>query len=122
MAYFSSEQDFNLLSLPDLLAARDQFHLHLIHKPNVIGTAVGLYRIRKADPWPTHDDPCGKSSNARKLRTPRTLLNSEVRGYSWPAILVFVKRWVDQGDFSTRRTLCRPRSTSRRGAASRSAS
>jgi hypothetical protein len=100
MDYVSIDTNFNLLSLGDLLAAREQFHLHLIHKPNVVGTAVGRYRIRKADPWPNRDDPGGTLGGARQRRTVRTLANSEVRPYSFPAILVFVKRWVEQGEFA----------------------
>jgi len=46
----SSDFDFNMLSLEDLLRARDFFHLHLMHKANVVGTAVGRYLIRKTDP------------------------------------------------------------------------
>ena len=56
--------------------------------PNVIATAIGLYRIRVNDSWPTEKGP-GKIHG----RYPRTLENSEVRPYSWPAILVFVKQW-----------------------------
>src|SRR5262249_20298383 len=89
--FLSSEMDFNLLSLRDLLAAGELFHLHLMHKQNVVATAVGRYRIRKSEPWPD-------SKNAHEPRTrsdsKRTLYNSEVRPYSWPAILVFVERWV----------------------------
>jgi hypothetical protein len=90
------EQDFNLLSLRDLLAARDQFHLHLVHKENVIATAVGKYRIRKDDPWPDKDHP----RPARSDHPKRTLANSEVRSYSWPAILVFVEQWMQQGELA----------------------
>ena len=100
MDYVSIDTNFNLLSLRDLLAAREQFHLHLIHKPNVVGTAVGRYRIRKADPWPNRDDPGGTLGGSRPKRSVRTLANSEVRPYSYPAILVFVKRWVEQGEFA----------------------
>ncbi|MDB5408073.1 MAG: hypothetical protein JWL84_2985 [Rhodospirillales bacterium] len=100
MDFLSPDDDFNLLSLHDLLVARDQFHLHLIHKPNVIGTAVGRYRIRKADPWPDRDDPNRGTRRTQQHRPARTLQNSEVRPYSWPAILVFVRQWVDAGDFS----------------------
>jgi hypothetical protein len=85
-----SQNDFSLLSLPDLLAAREQFHRHLIHKPNVVATAVGRYRIRKSDPWPDKSNPHKKLPRSREVRT---LSNSEVRPYSWPAILVFVERW-----------------------------
>lgn len=101
MDYIASDNDFSLLSLADLLAARDQFHLHLLHKPNVIGTAVGRYRIRKEEPWLSRDDPQGNTAQSRRVRSARTLENSEVRSYSWPAILVFVKQWVAQDDFSS---------------------
>ena len=73
--FLNPEQDFNLLSLRDLLAARDHFHLHLVHKENVIATAVGKYRIRKEDPWPDKDHPRAVRSDHPK----RTLANSEVR-------------------------------------------
>ena len=49
MDILSPVVDFNTLSMQDLLRARDQFHPHLMHKANVIGTAVGRYRIRKGD-------------------------------------------------------------------------
>jgi hypothetical protein len=93
MDYLSTDTDFNLLSLRDLLLARDQFHLHLIHKPNVVATAVGRYRIRKDELWPNQP-------GHRPKRGVRTLANSEVRPYSWPAILVFVRRWVEAGEFA----------------------
>ena len=96
--FLSLPNEFVLLSLRDLLAARELFHLHLMHKPNVVATAVGRYRIRKSDPWPEQERP----SSAVPLRhhaAPRTLSNSEVRTYSWPAILVFVKMWIAPGDF-----------------------
>ena len=95
--YFHREDDYSALSIEDLLKARDEFHVHLLHKENVVGTAVGRYRIRKTEPWPdskgrTHGDhPKGE----------RTLQNSEVRPYSWPAILVFVSDWIDEPAFSS---------------------
>ena len=97
MNYLDPHIDYNTLSLQDLLAARDYFHPQLMHKPNVVGTAVGRYRIRKDDPWPTRKNPTGKSRSRKKI--PRTLSNSEVRGYSWPAILVFVQEWVHRHKF-----------------------
>jgi hypothetical protein len=95
--FLNATIDFNLLSLRDLLAAREQFHLHLINKPNVIATAVGRYRIRKTDPWADRQNPTGAPPSNRR-RGPRTLANSEVRPYSWPAILVFVERWMQTDD------------------------
>ncbi|MGO7609288.1 hypothetical protein ACC695_38475, partial [Rhizobium ruizarguesonis] len=34
-----------------------------------------------------------------KGRGERTLTNSEVRAYSWPAVLVFVEKWVPPEEF-----------------------
>lgn len=97
--FLNLPNDFVLLSLRDLLAAREQFHLQLIHKPNVVATAVGRYRIRKSDPWPDSHNPSGKPVRTAREHPVRTLGNSEVRTYSWPAILVFVERWVAPDDF-----------------------
>lgn len=83
--------DYAALSLQDLLAARDLYHVHLMNKENVVATAVGYYRIRKKDKWPTPGDP--NPDNSANKKEKRTLANSEVRPYSWPAILVFVQEW-----------------------------
>jgi hypothetical protein len=80
--------DYSMLGLPDLLLARERNHLELMRKENVVGTAVGLYLIRRSDPWPP--------AKAPKSRNARTLANSEVRPYSWPCILVFVDKWDDE--------------------------
>jgi hypothetical protein len=94
--YLESDDDYSALSISDLLKARDEFHLHLLHKANVVGTAVGRYRIRKEEPWP---DRKGRVRDGH-LKGERTLQNSEVRPYSWPAILVFVSEWLDQHAFA----------------------
>jgi hypothetical protein len=99
MDHFTNVQDFNALSVHDLLLAREQFHFHLMHKPNVVGTAIGRYRIRKADPWPSKESP-HSDTTPRRTHTIRTLENSEVRPYSWPALLVFVDEWVAPDDFT----------------------
>ena len=100
--YLNLENNFSLLSLRDLLAAREHFHLHLMYKKNVVATAVGRYRIRKSDPWPNGSKANGKPAQPAERRVARTLSNSQVRPYSWPAILVFVERWVDPDDFAHR--------------------
>lgn len=88
----SPDNNYNDLSLTDLIEARDLFHVHLMNKRNVIATAVGRYRIRKTDPVP------GSSTYEKVTKAPnrpaRTLQNSEVRDYSWPCILVFVREWM----------------------------
>jgi len=87
--------EFSLLDLSDLLLARERNHVELMRRPNVVGTAVGLYLIRKADPWTK-----ASSRLSRRERPPRTLGNSEVRDYSWPCILVFVDVWKRERDLA----------------------
>ena len=72
--YLSLPNHFVLLSLRDLLAAREQFHLHLMHKQNVVATAVGRYRIRKSDPRPDGNNPSGNPSRSTRQRPVRTLI------------------------------------------------
>jgi hypothetical protein len=85
--------DFRSLGVKDLLDARDQFHVHLAHKPNVFSTAIGLYLIRSSDPDSTQDSIRSTSNSRRAKAAPRTLLNSIVKDWSWPCILVFVTEW-----------------------------
>jgi hypothetical protein len=99
MDYLVSDRGFNDLSLADLLRARDQFHAHLLHKANVVGTAVGRYLIRSSDPYPSRTDPSPAPAEGHGKKVPRTIENSEVRDYSWPSVIVFVSEWLDDNDF-----------------------
>ena len=89
--------DYSRLSLTDLLQARDTYHYHLLSKANVVGTAVGLYLIRKDEEWPKRKGEAKQPHN--KKTYPRTLMNSEVRDYSWPCVLAFVRNWEDERAF-----------------------
>ena len=92
------ETDFNVLSLRDLIAARDLYHLHLMAKQHVVGTAIGRYLIRDEEPWPgTQGELTASDTRYAQLKRkpPRTLANSSVRPYSWPSVLVFVDAWED---------------------------
>lgn len=106
----SPRNSYRSLSVADLLEARDQYHYPLMNKPNVVGTAVGLYLIRKEDPCPDHERTERDLSavNKTRHREPRTFANSEVREYSWPCVLVLVKDWVAQEGFSGRGGEYRP--------------
>jgi hypothetical protein len=88
--------DFRSLGVKDLLDARDHFHVQLAHKPNVFATAVGLYLVRNTDP----DTPHARDRSPKS--SPRTLLNSTVRDWSWPCILVFVTQWQTIEELATR--------------------
>lgn len=101
MSVLDLEYNYSSLSVRDLLDAREAYHWHLISKANVIGTAVGRYLIRRDDPWPQGKGQDGKESRATTRRKPpRTLGNSEVRDYSWPCILAFVREWEPEEAFS----------------------
>ncbi|MFN7981103.1 MAG: hypothetical protein U0Q11_04535 [Vicinamibacterales bacterium] len=97
--------EFAHLSLRDLLQAREQYHVFLMQHPNVVATAVGRYRIRKKDSWPSKT---GKG--AVHGTYPRTLENSEVRDYSCPALLVFVEQWVERAQLARQDDAMVPRS------------
>lgn len=97
---FQSSDTFSSLSIKDLVEARDLFHYQLMNKKNVVATAIGPYRIRHDDDWPTQEHP-----RAMKDRSPhaseRTLANSEVRPYSWPSVYVFVSKWETEADLAS---------------------
>jgi hypothetical protein len=95
------DKEFNMLSLKDLIEARDHYHVHLMHKENVVATAVGRYRIRSTDPWPSGKPEEGHATKWAKPhgKGPRTLVNSEIRPYSWACVLVFVDKWVPADHF-----------------------
>jgi hypothetical protein len=92
---FKSSSNFPSLSLKDLLEARDLFHYHLMNKENVVATAIGLYRIRKSDPWPSKEHP-RDDARPNKKKGRRTFFNSEVRPYSWPCVYAFVSEWEEE--------------------------
>lgn len=85
----ASKYDFRMLTIADLLEARDAYHQHLTHLDNVIGTAIGRYFIRETDPDFKDPNAWLKSPNFAE----RTLKNSDVKPWSQPCILVFVKLW-----------------------------
>jgi len=93
---FDITRTYSTLSIPDLLLARDQYHYQLMNKANVIATAIGYYRIRKKEHWPSRKDP--HPDNSEFKDEPRTLTDSEVRPYSWPSVLVFVDQWKTEKD------------------------
>jgi hypothetical protein len=108
MSALDIDRDYNMLSLTDLLAARENYHLHLLAKQHVVGTAIGRYLIRKKDPWPKSRADLASHDEAQQFqpkKPARTLENSEVRPYSWPCVLVFVDTWLDLDDFGSGKVL-----------------
>jgi hypothetical protein len=95
---FDIDSDYFHLKIKDLLEARELYHVHLMHKKNVVATAIGLYRIRKDDPWP---DKRGSLHvhKRKKPKTGKTLENTHIRYYSWPCLLVFVDNWIQEDQF-----------------------
>ncbi|MFN8513863.1 MAG: hypothetical protein U0841_15030 [Chloroflexia bacterium] len=100
---FPPARDFSSLSVRDLLEARDTYHLHLAHLENVVATAIGRFRIRKGDPDAKR--PGATRARAGRRRTaskPRTLQETVVRPWSWPAVLVFVNKWLTPAEWRDR--------------------
>lgn len=100
---FPPARDFSSLSVRDLLEARDTYHLHLAHLENVVATAIGRFRIRNGDPDATR--PGATRARAGRRRTaskPRTLQETVVRPWSWPAVLVFVNKWLTPAEWRDR--------------------
>lgn len=87
---FRNTFDPDKLTIADLMAARDAYHAHLANLPNVVGTALGKYRIRNKDPDRKRE---GKGWKRYTKAPERTLANSAVKPWSWPCVLVFVDQW-----------------------------
>ncbi len=94
---FPPDRNFMLLTLKDLLEARNHYHVHLSHLSNVVGTAVGRYLIIENDWYAEH--PPSVPRETLKPKTPRTLFNSVVRDWSWPCVLVFLNDWEHHAKF-----------------------
>ena len=77
----------------DLLDARDAYHVHLSSLANVVATAIGRYLIHERDWYAENPPDRPRPDNVKRIQEPRTLANSVVRPWSWPAVLVFVREW-----------------------------
>jgi len=69
---------------------------------NVIGTAIGLYRIHKESPDHRNDNTAAAAGTRGTYSTPKTFQNSSVKSWSWPCVLVIVRRWMSPHEFRTR--------------------
>jgi hypothetical protein len=100
MDILETQTNFQSLSIKDLLEARDLYHYHLMHKKNVVGTAVGLYLIRDSEPETSSRKAGHGAAPARKKYTgERRFDNSSVRENSWPCVLVLVREWLEESAF-----------------------
>ena len=109
MDTFPPPRNYSLLTLKDLLDARDHYHVHLSHLRNVVGTAVGRYMIQERDWYATHRPPSKPPKNYQRPQVPRTLFNSVIKDWSWPCVLVFVKEWEHRKAFGKDPDLMVPR-------------
>lgn len=93
---FPPRRDYASVSIKDLLDAREAYHVHLSELENVVGTAIGRYLINKKDWYASHPPDQPRPADVQMVNEPRTLTNSIVRPWSWPAVLVFVRKWQDK--------------------------
>ncbi|MCI0670857.1 MAG: hypothetical protein L0Y64_10380 [Myxococcaceae bacterium] len=91
-------RDFSSLAVKDLLEARDAYHVHLAALENVVGTAIGRYRVRASEA--DSEEVGGERSS--QPGEPKTLGNTVVTKWSWPCVLVFVDRWLPLDAFARR--------------------
>jgi hypothetical protein len=108
---FPPRRDYASLSVRDLLEAREAYHAHLSSLENVIATAIGRYRIHNKDWYADNPPDRPRPSTFERVVEPRTLQNSVVRSWSWPAVMVFVQKWDtpdNLGDQVVPRTLYLP--------------
>jgi hypothetical protein len=103
-------QNVFALSVKDLLEARDLYHNHLLHKANVVGTAIGLYFRRSKDPKSyINMSPADRKRDEERSKGERNFENSGVTDSSWPCVLVFVSKWIRRSDFGTGKRKVNPR-------------
>ena len=95
-------RNYRSLSVKDLLDARESRHVQLMAMDNVIGTAIGLYRIHKESPDHRNDNTAAAAETRGTYATPKTFQNSSVKSWSWPCVLVIVRRWISPQEFRTR--------------------
>src|SRR5262245_48444949 len=100
---FPPRRDFASLSIHDLLDAREAYHVYLSSLENVVATAIGRYRIRKDDWYATNPPDCPRPEDYPRANEPRTLGNSIIRPWSWPAVLVFVREWKPRGELGNQK-------------------
>jgi hypothetical protein len=98
---FPARRNFASLSIRDLLEAREHYHVHLSNLENVVATAIGRYRIHERDFYADHPPDVVRPPDRPPIREPRTLANSVVRAWSWPCVLVFVRRWQHREEFAS---------------------
>jgi len=90
---FPPRRDYASLSIKDLLDAREAYHVYLSSLDNVLATAIGRYYIHEKDWYATHPPDVARPDGVGRVAEARTLLNSVIRPWSWPAVVVFVKQW-----------------------------
>jgi hypothetical protein len=95
-------RNYRSLSVKDLLDARESRHVQLMAMDNVIGTAIGLYRIHHQSPDNKNDNTAAAAVTRGQYSTPRTFQNSSVKSWSWPCVLVIVRRWMSPREFKAK--------------------
>jgi hypothetical protein len=90
---FPPRRDYASLSIKDLVDARDAYQTYLSTLENVFATAIGRYLIHEKDWYATHPSDELRPQNYPRVTEPRTFMNSVLRPWSWPAVIVLVKQW-----------------------------
>jgi len=97
VSVFPPRRDYTSLAIKDLLDAREAYHVYLSTVENVVATAIGRYFIHQDDWYADNPPDRPRPPGFPRVTKPRTLANSVIRPWSWPAVLVFVKKWETPG-------------------------
>jgi hypothetical protein len=105
---FPPRRDYTSLSIKDLLDARDAYHVHLSTQQDVVATAIGRYLFHEEDWYADHSSDSPRPPKVKPITGPRTLNNTVICAWSWPSVLVFVRRWEETQEDVVPRTLYLP--------------
>src|ERR1035438_6731808 len=94
---FPPRRDYASLSIKDLLDARQANHVQLSMVNSVVATAIGRYFIQQDDWYAENPPDRPRPKGFPMVKAARTLANSVIRPWSWPAVLVFVRDWEFKG-------------------------
>ena len=99
---FPPHRDYTSLSVKDLLDAREAYHVYLSTLENVVATAIGRYLIHEEDWFADHAPDSPRPKGVKPITAPKTLNNTVICPWSWPAVLVFVRTWDQPGTLGSR--------------------
>src|SRR5260221_4483091 len=92
---FPPQRDYTSVSVKDLLEAREAYHVYLSTLGNVVATGIGRYLIHEEAWYASHAPDWPRPKGVKHITAAKTLNNTVICPWSWPAVLVFVRSWEE---------------------------